>query len=126
MKTVYSGEKENYGQFEAASQTELSSFGKIFSEKLDSQTILKNLRPAEGVALPQLGLVSGVVHGSDGTPYPFGSKPIAATKSLTSRPYWRVEMCGRPWNRLGNVNGQASISGDFTHARAESLVFSVS
>lgn len=58
-------------------------------------------------------------------PYPLGSRPIAVTQSQTSRPYWRVEMCGRSWNRLGNMKRHANNSGNLTQAKTVSRVFTV-
>ena len=53
-------------------------------------------------------------------PYPLGSCPIAVTQSRKIRPYWRVEICGRSWNRPGNVKRSAVISGPLIQSR---LVF---
>ena len=63
---------------------------------------------------------------SECVPYPLGSSPIAVTQSRTNLPYCRVEMCGRSWNRLGNMNSMRIISGEFTQVMTDSRVFSVS
>lgn len=49
-------------------------------------------------------------------PYALGSRPMDVTQSRTWRAYWRVEMCGRSWNRPGQRCSDPTIVGASSHA----------